>query len=110
MGAIDRKFQLPFDFDSSGVARTVGKDSAADIDGCVEAILRTPLGSRLERPTFGVPDMTFRTNGPDPVPVREAIERDEPRARFAIAADESDLAAMIGRIQVTMDRPTGGAT
>lgn len=102
-----RKFAQPFRFINGRVA-TVAQDTEAEVSDCVEAILRTPQGSRVEQPTFGIPDMTFRTNGPDPVPIREAIERDEPRARFTVLADDTQLAERIGRVQVTMQQQTPG--
>lgn len=102
------RFDLPFRFDN-GKARTVQADGQADIQNCVEAVLRTERGSRLELPEFGIPNMAFQTNGPQPQPIREAIDRWEPRARYAVEADESDLDAMIGRIRVTMQSAGGGA-
>lgn len=96
------KFDLPFRF-SGGRVVTVVQDGQREVDNCVEAVLRTTRGTRIDAPQFGIPDMTFRTNGPDLAPIREAIERDEPRAKFALTADGSDLADRLGRVQVTMD-------
>jgi phage baseplate assembly protein W len=96
-----RNLAYPFRF-VNGRAVTVERDSSAEIQGNVEAILRTPLGARIEVPDYGIPDMAFKTGGPVAEPIREAIERHEPRARFNAYADGSDLDTMIGRVQVTM--------
>ncbi|HXI18848.1 MAG TPA: GPW/gp25 family protein [Chloroflexota bacterium] len=98
-------FALPFRF-AGGRAVTVPRDSRADVDGCLEALLRTELGQRLELPEYGVPDQTFRTNGPDAQPIRDAIERWEDRATVRVEADASDLKRMIGRVQVTTEQQT----
>lgn len=98
-------FAMPFRF-AGGRAVKVPRDSREDVDGCLEALLRTELDSRLELPEYGVPDQAFRTNGPDAVPIREAIDRWEPRAKVRVKADPSDLARMIGRVQVNSEQPT----
>lgn len=95
------RFDLPFRF-SDGRAVTVQADGQADIQNCVEALLRTTRGERLEEPEYGIPDMTFASGGPSVAPIREAIDRWEPRARYAAEADGSDLDTMIGRVRVTM--------
>ena len=96
-----RKLAFPLTF-VGGRAQTVPVNSNADVQQKVEIILRTPLGTRLERPTFGVPDQTFVQGGAEAQPFIDAIDRDEPRARFTAAADGSDLQDMISRIVVTM--------
>jgi phage baseplate assembly protein W len=101
------KLDLPFRF-SGGRAVTTPQDGQREVDNCVEAVLRTTVGTRIELPTFGIPDMTFRTNGPDPLPLREAIDTWEPRAKFVAEADGSDLADRLGRVKVTMEPATAG--
>lgn len=50
---------LPFRYSFSGKPSMVEQDSYEDIDNCIEAILRTQPGQRLEITDFGVPDLTF---------------------------------------------------
>lgn len=70
---------IPFRFGGNGHAVVVEQDSDADVEACVEAIVRTPLGARAELPTFGVDDGAF-SGGLNSDEVIEAISIHEPRA------------------------------
>lgn len=58
-------FRVPFSVIGGDVA-VVEQDSAEEIDQCVEAVLRTPVGTRIDEPEFGVPDETFEQLPPNP--------------------------------------------
>lgn len=75
-------FRTPFSIAGDGPAE-VEQDSDREIDQCIEAVLRTPVGTRIEDPEFGRPDETFRTLGPSPSAdvYVAAVEAGEPRAR-----------------------------
>lgn len=78
------RFPLSFKY---GRLELVEQDSLAEIAQCVEIILRTPRGHRLDLPDFGVPDQAFRENGADLVALRAAVEQYEPRAAVALEHD-----------------------
>jgi len=85
-------FKLPFRFGKDGHADVVEQDSTDDVKQCVEAIMRTPQGFRLEIPGFGIEDPNFIENGPDEISLRRAIDAWEPRADYdiLIAPDRDD--------------------
>lgn len=72
-------------------AAEVEQDSIEDIAGCVEAIIRTRPGVRIETPDLGVSDPTFMTRSSpartDPASIdalMSEIEVWEPRASIAV--------------------------
>jgi phage baseplate assembly protein W len=85
-------FSLPFRL--SGTSFAVSEqDSAEEIADCVEAILRTPEGSRIDVPGFGRPDGTFAQLGataPSSEPYLAAVEEWEPRAVVSGTAEVED--------------------
>lgn len=83
-------FALPFQI-ANGAAAVNEQDSTDDIEACVLAIASFPIGSRIERPDFGVPDQTFRQGGVDAGGLAAAIRRWEPRADATVVVDNSDL-------------------
>jgi phage baseplate assembly protein W len=76
---------------------TVEQNSAEEIEQCVEAILRTMIGSRIDAPEFGIPDETFAQLGPEPSAevYLNAIAEFEPRARMIGSARIEELAEKI---------------
>jgi len=94
-------FTTPFRWGSSGHVEIVEQDSDDDVFQCVEAIVRTPKGSRLELPDFGVPDLTFKEGGPTIEPVASAIQQYEPRAQtFIDLSDPADLEPFMSQINI----------
>jgi phage baseplate assembly protein W len=75
-------FAAPFRVTGSSAA-VVEQDSQEEIESCVEAVLRTPVGSRIEEPGYGIPDETFTQLAPNPTAevYLNAIAEWEPRAR-----------------------------
>lgn len=92
-------FALPFRF-VGGHAAVNEQDSVDDVEACVLAVASYPVGSRIEKPEFGVPDQTFRQGGVDVTALEAAVNRWEPRASAAVIADNSGLADRIGRATV----------
>lgn len=76
-------FDLPFRFVGSNAA-VVEQDSLEDITNCVEAVVRTIIGQRVELPDFGIPDPTFQTQPLQLQAITEAILQQEPRATIAM--------------------------
>lgn len=61
-----------------GMAVTVEQDSAEHMRDRVALTCRTPLGSRLDDPTFGVPSDVLRVREADLDSLAAAIEESEP--------------------------------
>ncbi|HST43087.1 MAG TPA: hypothetical protein VLK58_26410 [Conexibacter sp.] len=80
----------------------VEQDSAQHVAECVEAAVRTELGSRVEAPDFGVPSYVLAAGGVDVDELREAIVTSEPRAEVVAELVDSldDLRAESIRILI----------
>lgn len=96
---------LPFRI-SGGSPTCNEQDTAADVRDCVEAIVRTVQGQRIELPDFGIPDETFTESGAEPAEIQVAVQTWEPRAAAEAAANNESLDAYISEITVDI---TGGA-
>jgi hypothetical protein len=75
----------------------VEQDSPDEIRDQVEALIRTPQGSRLDLPDFGISDPTFRLD-PDLDAIRDAI-----REHVGVDADletDLDLETLVRQINV----------
>lgn len=92
-------FQLPFVLDPDGV-RVTEQDSLDEVTDCVQAVLRTTLGERIELPDFGRPDQAFRQNGADLEQLRDAVDTWEPRATVEIDHDPAFLSGQVDRVTV----------
>ena len=92
----------PFRVEAGKVA-TVGQNSAEEILQCVLACLRTKIGSRLEAPDYGIPDLTFKRQPRQPVPDAyiRAVQEAEPRARLLGRAEAEGL---IQRVVLEQER------
>lgn len=86
-------FKTPFQIVDGKVAE-VEQDSQEEIEQCVVAILRTPVGTRIENPELGIPDEAFEQLGPNPSaePYLSILEEFEPRARLVGEARLEELA------------------
>jgi phage baseplate assembly protein W len=82
---------------------TVEQDSEEEILACVEAVLSTRIGSRLEEPEFGIPDQLFELLPPNPNvdDVLAAIELWEPRARVL---GEAEVEELTQRVLIELER------
>lgn len=88
-------FKTPFQIIGGKVA-VVEQDSDDDILACVETVLRTTIGDRIEEPEFGVEDTTFTTSTEHiENEVREAINEWEPRAETIPEARIENLVATV---------------
>lgn len=93
---------FPFRLVNGGIT-TVEQDSKEEIAACVEASARTPEGSRIDAPTYGIPDETFTQQTPNPsaeVYVSHITE-DEPRARLI---GEAEAEGLVKRIVLSEER------
>jgi phage baseplate assembly protein W len=96
-------FAHPFSVAGGLVAETE-QDSVEEIEDCVEACLRTPVGTRIDEPDYGVPDETFIQLSPNPsVEVYlNAVEEAEPRASLI---GEGAVEDMTKRITISAEQP-----
>ena len=93
----------PLRFGPGGFA-TVEQDTHADIEGCVEAALRTPLGWIDSQPDLGLPDLTGTPGGPGPDLIRVAADQGHP---LADTLTSSEFDGLLARIRVTTEDPSG---
>ena len=60
------------------------QDSDEDVMGCVEVLLSTFTGERIEAPDYGIDDQAFRENSADVGHIASKISLWEPRADIEI--------------------------
>lgn len=72
-------FDLPLRY-VNGLVAVVEQDSIADVKNCVEAAVRTELGTRPWVPTFGITDPTFQEQPVDLAVMAREITQSESRA------------------------------
>ena len=78
----------------------VEQDSPEEIEQCVLAVLKTPVGSRIDAAEFGTPDHTFEQlpQNPSAEPYLTALEEWEPRAHYLGEARLGEL----GELDITL--------
>ena len=96
-------FDLPFRLEARKFA-VVEQDTQEDVYNCVEAILRTTVGTRWYVPNFGIPDPTFRISPMDARQLYSQISLNEPRARTLITVGLDDIDHLIEKIRVEVGR------
>lgn len=82
----------------NGVLDVVEQDSIEEVEQCVEAIVRTPVGSYELEPELGISDPTF---SPDISDIKASVDEWEPRAATTIT--QEDVEDTIGRIRIDVD-------
>ncbi len=88
--------KLPYTLTDAGTA-VVEQDSHEEIRQCVELILRTEVGSRIEVPEFGIEDLAFaRSTDQIEQEVLRAVEEWEPRAGAIADAEILEMSAKVG--------------
>lgn len=91
-------FAFPFRLHGHAFAVTE-QDSPAEIADCVEAVLRTPQGTRMDAPAYGRPDETFSQIGANTSaePYLVAVEEWEPRSTVL---GEAEVEGAVERIVI----------
>lgn len=102
-------FDLPFRFVGNTVA-TAEQDTLEDITNCVEAVLRTPQGARVDAVGFGRPDPTFELQ---PIPLQPLIQvllDQEPRASVLMTQSPDQFSSIVANVvaQVSAQEVTSG--
>lgn len=97
--------KIPFKFGHNGHAEVVEQDSDDDVTQCVFAVLNTPVGFRLEIPTFGVRKAVLEDNGPSLPMLEAALEEWVPRASSTLT--DRQLEDILSRyVDVAVERKT----
>jgi phage baseplate assembly protein W len=107
-------FSIPFHFHDHGGGvkpHVVEQDTIDEIFGCVEAVVRTELGTRIDEPEFGVASQEFIHRQPDLDAFITAVSRWEPRASVSAEEDRSAIEDFVMEVhlqvsgsQTTQDR------
>lgn len=84
-------FAFPLRIDGSGHLATVAQDSVDDILSCVYMALKTPIGSRVYVPNFGVDDYTFSNAPVRLAEIQAQIVASEPRAEVGLSEKVQEL-------------------
>ena len=99
---------LPIRVVSTGYA-TVQQDTVDEVRATVAAIVAFPVGSRVEAPWFGVPELEFTDRPLDVAALRSAITESDPRPAIAVTElpyDPNDPTAASVRIEVALPGET----
>jgi phage baseplate assembly protein W len=99
---------LPLRFVSTGFV-TVQQDTLDEVRTSVAAIVAFPIGSRIEDPDFGVPEIELTDRPLDVDGMQNAIEDYEPRAAINVVElpyDPSDPLAARVRVEVALPGET----
>lgn len=101
-------FKFPLKLAPNGVSLTVvDQDSDDEIIDCIEVLLLTELGERIEDPDYGIPDGAFTENGINETALQAAIIRIEDRAELVLESDAIQDAVQRVRVRV-QGREFGG--
>jgi phage baseplate assembly protein W len=94
-------FAIPFRYDPTGSAATVPQDSVAEISQCVQVLLSTPTGTRIEQMDYGIPDPTFSSESRAVADITQALAKWETRAngtRLTVTVNPDGSAQIIAKI------------
>lgn len=93
----------------NGNANVVDQDTLDDVANCVQAILATELGERLDKPNFGIPDQVFELQPLDLETLIQMVESQEPRAQILMTQITDSQDIMIDRITagIALRKATG---
>jgi phage baseplate assembly protein W len=96
--AVVPHFAFPFSVDRDGAAHVLEQDTLDEVAQCVQVLLATPTGTRMEQPDYGVVDPVFQVEI-DKGEVLRAVEEWEPRAAVALQDDPDKLDVLVRRVQ-----------
>ena len=105
-------FSIPFRFLNQGLgyptAAVNEQDSDVELRDCVEAILRYEVGSRPEKPDFGIEDPTFSSPRVNVSEIHDQVERWEPRAALHVSEAISSVDELVSQVLVKVQANQGG--
>lgn len=92
-------FKFPFQLTSDGSRVQVTKqDSDEEIMDCIEVLLATEVGERVEMTDYGILDQVFRENGVDVAHIMSQIRIFEERANVQL--EPSQIEHLIQNVTV----------
>lgn len=101
-------FRLPLRRGANGMALVNEQDSSEDIIQCIEVLIAYPIGANWMLPTFGTPDVLFKTTGGQegvPDQLKTAILQWEARAGMEFGGvpllNDELLQELVNRVGVT---------
>lgn len=94
-------FDYPFRRNSQGFAAEVEQDTIQEITNSALAVLKTPLGFRIELPDFGIRELALQENGPSLQEIRSALNTWEPRALYEMDSADIDRLAKLITVNVS---------
>lgn len=94
------KFKVPFKVEN-GQAQVIEQDTADEVAQCVEAVIRTEVGTRDDRPQFGIADVAFTQGDSAASVIRQAVNRWEPRASTDVV---EEIVGTEGNVDVQVNR------
>lgn len=108
-------FRLPFDLPTDGhrtAAPETEQGSADELFDCVQAIVRTAKGARIENPDFGVNHQVFHQGNINLVQLQAEILEWEPRANVVFESRLDDVDELVQLVSVEIyagKTATGGS-
>jgi phage baseplate assembly protein W len=103
-------FAHPFRVDASGSVAVLDQDTDEEIAQCVQVLLSTTVGERIEVPTYGIPNPVFRNQSTvDDANMAAAVRKWEPRATALVHStviDES-LRHVLVELELSQDLLAG---
>lgn len=80
----------------------VEQDSPEEVAACVELLMRTPPGARIDSPDMGVPEQTFLQGGADLPQIAQLVSQWEPRALTELSQRPDLLDDMLYRVRIDL--------
>jgi phage baseplate assembly protein W len=94
-------FRFPFAIGAGGTFEVIEQDSEDDIGQCVQVLLSTEVGSRVELPEYGIEDPTFTTRIDTPG-IISAIQDWEPRADVTMDEQFDSVDAYVRHVRTNV--------
>jgi phage baseplate assembly protein W len=100
--------RIPFFVGATDAAEVVEQDTPDEIAQCVQVLISTTIGQRIEIPDYGVPDSTFVQETDVQIgAIVAAVAKWEPRASVQITSVPDSLDELLRQLSVKV-RPAGG--
>ena len=96
--------RFPLELDGVGKLRVIEQDSLDDIEQCVLAILRCPLGLSDALPDMGLTYQPFYEGGADVSEIQEQLATYEPRTDALVEEDPDRLNDALAVVNVRLAR------
>ncbi|MCA1781807.1 MAG: hypothetical protein ABR616_05955 [Dermatophilaceae bacterium] len=92
-------FELPLRLTAQGSFRTLEQDLLPEIAQCVEVLVGTEIGERIEVPDYGVVPMLFRVDI-DRETIIAQIAMWEPRVATLLEEEPSQFDALVREVRI----------